>query len=400
MSDAASNEVSLVINGRAWGGWVEVRVTRGIERMPGDFDLMMTERWPGQTDEALPQPGNPVKVKIGDDVVITGYIDRYMPALGAHDHSIRVSGRGVCQDLVDCAAIIANQQVVGRSMLDMTKTVVAPFGIAVKQLSPGRNLTGLQGVIPLQAIQLTETPYQIIEQAARWLALLIYEDADGALVLASPGIATMASGAKSGVNVQSAQVGFSVDQRYTEVRALLLSIDSTLPTRPGAAPSQPGPNLLVTVKDSHGMGALKRHDGSPRYRPLVVVSEQGYRTEEITKQRAAWEVARRYGRSQAVTVVVDTWRDINGTLWTPNAMMLLDLPELHVQEDWLIAEVSFMVDPRHGRVAEITLMPIQAFEPAPPPVLFGWTVTDQITEAREKQRPDLNKNAGEAPGGQ
>ena len=36
------DEVTLVIDSVEFGGWQSVRVTRGIERMPSDFELTLT----------------------------------------------------------------------------------------------------------------------------------------------------------------------------------------------------------------------------------------------------------------------------------------------------------------------------------------------------------------------
>jgi hypothetical protein len=78
----------------------------------------------------------------------------------------------------------------------------------------------------------------------------------------------------------------------------------------------------------------------------VVISEQGFAGLDFTLRRAQWEVARRYGRSQAVTLVADSWRDAAGKLWEPNTLAPVDLPELRLPGLlWLITQVGFVVDP-------------------------------------------------------
>jgi prophage tail gpP-like protein len=52
------DDVTLVIDGRALGGWESVRITRGIERCPSDFELQMTERYPDEVDALLVKPGD------------------------------------------------------------------------------------------------------------------------------------------------------------------------------------------------------------------------------------------------------------------------------------------------------------------------------------------------------
>ena len=47
-------------------------------------------------------------VKIGADLVLTGYVDRYSSSISAGQHTIRVEGRSKSEDLVDCSALVQN----------------------------------------------------------------------------------------------------------------------------------------------------------------------------------------------------------------------------------------------------------------------------------------------------
>jgi prophage tail gpP-like protein len=82
------------IRGRALHGWDRIRITRGIERMPSDFDISIMDYYPGDDQQQLVSPGDPCVVKLGKDVVITGYVDRWCPSIRPNQHQIRVTGRG------------------------------------------------------------------------------------------------------------------------------------------------------------------------------------------------------------------------------------------------------------------------------------------------------------------
>jgi prophage tail gpP-like protein len=84
-------------------------------------------------------------------------------------------------------------------------------------------------------------------------------------------------------------------------------------------------------------------------------------------KRAEWEAARRKGLSKAVHVTCDNWRDSTQTLWQPNAFAPVLLPTLKLAppEPWVIAEVTYSVDPGRGTTAELLLMPRDAFLPEP-----------------------------------
>lgn len=373
--------VTLSINGQLFGGWTGFRVTRGIERMPSDFEFSLTERYPGQ--QIMPiQAGDKCMVKIGSDTVVTGYVDRIMPSIDPRGHNIRVIGRGKCSDLVDCSAIKDNSQLLNHSVLDIAIAVAKPFDITVLERDPGtppgpnEPLTADGQVIPYLNINLTTTPWEIIEEMARYASLLAYEDAGGNLILGRVGTTRAASGFTQGVNVQSASSVIGMDQRYSDVVAVSLAADTTLQLHPGAPPA------------GDGTSAANRRDALdtdvPRYRPLTVISEQGFAGLDFTLQRAQWEIARRYGRSQAVTIVADSWRDGGGKLWEPNTLAMVDIDALHLGGVlWLITEVSFVIDLPRGKVAEVTLMPAEAFTLKPPVSLWDKQIMQDMRRAAQ-----------------
>ncbi len=124
----------------------------------------------------------------------------------------------------------------------------------------------------------------------------------------------------------------------------------------------------------------------PRYRPLYVISEQVTLSQPLAVQRAKWEMARRYGRSQAITVVCDNWYDSAGTLWQPNAFATVNAPALKIAPTtpWVISAVTYSRSLQGGTTAQLTLMPKQAFTQEPIILLpFGW----------------YDKGAGVPPGG-
>ena len=47
---------------------------------------------------------------------------------------------------------------------------------------------------------------------------------------------------------------------------------------------------------------------------------------------------------------------------------------------WLLSEVSFVIDRHRGRIAEITLMPAEAFVPQPPVSPWDRQVTQAMRE--------------------
>jgi prophage tail gpP-like protein len=134
-------------------------------------------------------------------------------------------------------------------------------------------------------------------------------------------------------------------------------------------------NYLPTVMGSNmfgdqGVGGISYPEAIDRdvqrFRELIIVSEQFGYSAELGARRAQWEMTRRAGRSQAVRLTCDSWRDRAGTLWAPNAYAHINLPALKASPTaaWIIGEVTVRRD-SEGTHADLVLMPATAFQPQP-----------------------------------
>lgn len=334
------DDLTLIVGNRKISGWTDIRVTRGAERLPNDFEISMTERFPGELNAWILQPGDACKIVLGSDLVITGYIDRYIQSMSGSGHTIHVLGRGKCCDLVDCAAEWPNSQITGSSAFQIAQKLAAPYGIQVVC-----DVSNLPPVTQFNLI-IGETAFEIIEMICRAASLLSYELPDGTLNLTRIGDTSAASGIQEGINVQEVSYMRSLDNRYSEVKAFLNSVDQLGDIGLDG-------NLLTTVEDPN----------VPRHRMMIVIAEgRGY-GEDIAKQKALWEVKRREGRSSVVTVKVDSWRDSAGKLWAPNTLVpVLDLPSLHLKASgWVIGEVTYNLDEERGTTADLLIMPPDAY---------------------------------------
>jgi prophage tail gpP-like protein len=337
-----SDDVTLVIDGRAWGGWTEVRITRGIERLPSDFELHLTERFPGEADAMFVNPGDACQVKIGGDLVMTGYVDRVIGSLDARQHTVTVTGRSKCQDLVDCAAEWAGGQIVGSSVLEIARKLAEPYGITVDCVGdPG-------DPIPQFNLMRGETPFEIIERLCRFRQLLAYDMPDGNLRLSGTSLDTASSGFKEGVNVVRAAAMRAVDQQFSEYRAYLQSVATLEDIGPGG-------DLLGQFFNT----GIKRH------RLRIIVAESSAVGQETAKDRAAWEAVRRWARSADVRLTTDSWRDSAGRIYSPNTLALVDIPSLKVSDKlWTISEVTYRMG-SGGTACEVAMMSPDGFRPQP-----------------------------------
>ncbi|MEG5771876.1 phage baseplate assembly protein, partial [Enterobacter roggenkampii] len=180
-ADSDLDVVSLTVDGKIIEGWDSVRVTRGIERFPSDFDLGLMDYFPGNEDRQLVEEGMSCEVRIGDDLTLTGYVDDWEPALSRSRHEVRATGRSKCQDLVDCSAEWPNNVINASNALEIASRLASYYGITVTT-----NVDELVKV-PQFTLNWGESPQEVIDRVARWSALLYYDQPDGNLLLTRVG---------------------------------------------------------------------------------------------------------------------------------------------------------------------------------------------------------------------
>ncbi|AOM40486.1 phage baseplate assembly protein [Xenorhabdus hominickii] len=344
-----ANELSLVIGGRVIHGWDSIRVTRGIERLPADFELMLMDYYPGSHEKQLVEAGQPCQVLLGDDPVITGYIDIWNSSINKSTHQIRVTGRSKCQDLVDCSAKWPQNVISSATALQIAQKLAQWYDITVTS-----DVTDMPPV-PQFTLNWGESSQEVIDRITRWSALLYYDTPDGNLFLTRVGEKVAPSGVEQGKNIELADYQSAMNERFSEYSGLSMNVSGLSELSDGQ-----GYNV-VTIATAKDPEAEKM-----RYRNYVTIIESTLHTWGKQQDSINWEMNRRYGRSKMLKVLVDSWRDVGGTLWTPNTLIPIHLPVFGLaSEQWLLSEVSYVRNKDDGTRAELTLMPPAAFTVQP-----------------------------------
>lgn len=372
MSNA--NLLTLKVGGQIFGGWKSVNIRTGIEQIAGIFELAVTERWPEQpTDWSIP-PGERCEVLIGDDTVITGYVDSVAVTYDANSHEIKVVGRDAAGDLVDCSA--ESTAFSKLNFLQIAEKLCKPFGITVfdetargKKLTTKETKAGKQGnmpksprvgsSLPKAAVQNGESVYKTLEKLARSEGVLLVSDGEGGLVITRAGIGGDAGTVlEFGKNILRASFEHSHANLFSEitVKGQVAAADAALydlgrsqctgKVARKVAPSTKASNSQIT-----------------RHRPLIIVAESQADSKRC-KHRAEWEASNREAKARRVSVSVQGWRQDDGTLWRINQRVLIVCPWMRLDEWLLIAAVNYKLD-EGGTVAELTLTSDKAFELLP-----------------------------------
>ncbi len=338
-----TDDLTLSVGGKIISGWDQVRVTRGIERLPSSFDLSLMDYYPGSNEQQLVKPGDPCVVKLGADLALTGYVDRWAPMISRSRHEVRAIGRSKCQDLVDCSAEWPNNVISNATALQIAQRLASPYGITVST-----DVTGM-ATVPQFTLNWGESSQEIIDRISRWAAFLYYDLPDGNLYLTRVGTKKAASGVEQGVNIQDAAYESSIDERFSNYTGVSLSITPMT-----------GNYSAVTKATATDPEAL-----TMRYRNHIVIVESTMVAHDKAQDCINWEMNRRYGRSKHLQVTVDSWRDSAGTLWTPNTLIPINIPVFGLKNLlWLLSEVTYIKDER-GTVAQMVIMPPEAFTVQP-----------------------------------
>lgn len=349
-----SDLLTLKVGGKIYGGWKSVSVRTGIEQMAGAFDLAITERWPNQpTDWAIP-PGEFCELSIGEDPVISGYVDSVAVSYDDRSHEIKVAGRDKAGDLVDCSA--PSTAFSGLTFNDIATRLCAPFGIVVRdETAAVRKAVKL----PKQAVQNSESVFKTLEKLARTEGVLLMSDGIGGLVITRAGLGgEFGTVLEFGKNILRASLEHSHANLYSEI---------TVKGQAAAAGLD-----RFDLDAAHPKGTVKRsakvaqsgNSQIARHRPLILVAETQADARRC-QQRAEWEAGNREAKARKLSISVQGWRDpASGWLWRANRKVRVKCPWLRLDEWWLIAGVNYKLD-EGGTTAELSLVSEKAFDQLP-----------------------------------
>jgi prophage tail gpP-like protein len=366
MSGTDPNTPTLTVDGKIYAGWTSLRVTRALDRCATDFDIEVSERWADQDTAWMIQPFAECVVSIGQDPVLTGYVDGYNPAFGRTAHTVRILGRSRTEDLIDCTPDIKSGQFAGYSLEAIARSICALFKIGVVV-----ETDGAAGVVADAKIERCETAFTFLERLCRMAGVLACDDAQGRLVLTRAG-ATRANGSLvQGGNILDAKLQLNVHKRFSDYiikgqhgvgGAKGGGLDLSGLAGPGPAIAPP---VHTSGKVQTDQEAIAHDAGVPRYRPHVTLAESQMSQAQM-QLRANWQRAYAYGRAVQVHIDVQGWRQPDGSLWQLNQLVPVTSAFLGFDAlDLLVASVQYELSDHTGRVTKMVLGPIEGYTPDP-----------------------------------
>lgn len=341
-----SDDVRLRIVANDYSGWKAIAVRRSLDTLADSFDLTLTDRWSAEAARRPVRLGEPCEVWIGEEKLITGYVDEVRPRYDSKTRALSVAGRSKTADLVDCAlppSITAPAQKNNKTLIQLAAALAKPFGIEVVS-----EVSGFPR-IDRSVSEAGQTAFELIEEKGRPAAILLVSNSDGNLVITRARDEHIGTPLILGENILEADGEFSHRERFSHY--YFVGQQSNWGSNLGAAGA------------AHVKGQAE--DTAVRYRPTTVVAEGAGNTADM-KRRAEWQRNVSYGRSRRATYSVNGWRHADG-LWHPNRLVQVFDEWMGFDGEWLmIGTVEFVLDER-GQRTRLTVMPKEAYDLIPLP---------------------------------
>lgn len=354
------DRVTLVVNGMRYAGWKEISIERGLEKCVSSFNIAVSERWSGSDVPWQIQPFDAVQVYVGADLMLTGYVESYIPSFDHHTHGVRVAGHSKTIDLVQCNADIPSGQFSGYSVAAIARAIGALFGISVVVQTDLADQ-----VVENTNLERCETAFSFLERLARLASVLLCDDENGNLVLTTAGGTKASSTLVQGQNIEAAHAMISVAKRFSTY-----IIKGQAGIGCGSAASWGGAGGIGASGNAPAgavqtsMRAVANDTAVPRYRPHVTLGESQMTLTQM-QQRVNWQKQYAYGQATKCTVKLRGFRQADGTLWRINQIVPCTIPWLECDADLLVAKVKFTLDGAGGHMTELDLGPVEGYTPDP-----------------------------------
>jgi prophage tail gpP-like protein len=335
---ATDDTLRLMVGDREHTGWKSITVSRSVELAASSFQVAMTPTADGATGNPMGvRAGQACEVWIGDDRVLTGWIDAVEAGDRADGYTLGIDGRSKTGDLVDCSAAPAQfrrqtlAQIAGALAVDYDVDVVDLVGLTTTY----RRVRSRHG----------ETVFAVLDRLARDAMVLLTDDEEGRLVITRVGT-ERGDDITAASPVVTERVRVDLSQRFSvyEVRGQTAGDDQ---------------NYAAAV--AHGYGEILDEDDLDRVRRLELQAESGQGYKAACIARATNEAVTRAGRSVQMELQMGGWRMSDGRLWWTNRLHRVDRTLVGVAGDMVVSSVTFSVD-NGGLRTQLLLVPPGMYE--------------------------------------
>ncbi|OOF59286.1 phage baseplate assembly protein [Rodentibacter myodis] len=326
-----NNDVVVEIDGRVHNRWKSYDIDSDF-LIPADafrFDLGV----PSDSTVLPDFSGAEVKVRINNELVMTGIVDTTQHSIGKMGRSYSLNGRDRASILVDCSAPITN--VKGLTVLDAIKKIVAPLGIKQVQLKAENNPT-----LDKVDIEVGETAWNAAMRCANAAGVHIWFEPNGTLIVggadySTPPVATLCC-TKDGKrnNFEQADLTFDMSNRFSEVTFLAQS------------------HGKQGTDNKNDLKWVYRAPDMTTYKPKTVVVSDVDNLEALQKWAKKY-IADSILEGFTLTIIVPDHKMQDGTLWQPGQRVHIICEEYDIDAIFFLMGRRFTLSRNGGTQTEL-----------------------------------------------
>jgi prophage tail gpP-like protein len=292
---AETDRVEVIIGDLAQSTWSRYEIDSNLLTPADEWSVSLS-----QDDLQVPaavRRGVTAQIRVGSDLVMTGYVDSRSQGVRKGSQSLELRGRDGAAQLLDCSAPIFSAQEL--SLDDVVAKIVRPMGLTKIRIDADKSLTRDR-----VAIEPGETGWNALQRAAEANGLWPWFEPDGTLVVGGPDYSTPVVDTLvmrrdgRGNNIVEASETESLHERFSEVTVLGQS------------------HATAARSGQHNIKATVRDTGVQVHRPRLVIDHEATST-DIAAARARKMISDARVRGYSLTLVLKGHRTAEGVLWAP-----------------------------------------------------------------------------------
>lgn len=326
-------EITLKTPLGEYTGWETCRVQLAFDQASGTFELGVSGENASELIKHPLKKGMQCRVMLGDETVITGYINTRRAAYDATSHTLSIAGRDLMCDLIDCSAIVPNQELHNVTIAEAAQQLIAPFpAIRLDCPTPGAKFAKF-------VVNDGDTILDVLQTHAKQRGLMVYTLGDGVLRIRRPEVNDIGIALIEGQNLKVASMDESDDEQFAE--------------------------YIIHAQDSDD----GKHQPEQRYtdpairkgRVRIINAEKPDDGTQI-KNRAEWEAKLRKSRSVTANATVQGWTvskppSPQAKLWRVGDTVNITSPALGlIARPMLVNGLTYNVENGSGATTELSLV--------------------------------------------